>query len=205
MLIGTSVIWPFHPEKCLCVSEKWAEANPDPLHALLRALLRAQVRCDDPTQAPAIARMLADPAWLALPEEATVAALPGGSGAEQIRFHSREAWFPATAHALWFLGQMQRWGWLPTTRIRMQSQPPFIAPTLRLLPSRRKGCMRQPAFRRSKVRRCCQWLMMRHSLRAGTAADGELTDIQSYGFFYTISRHDFCTIRTLLTWQSPRF
>jgi hypothetical protein len=29
-----------------------------------------------------------------------------------IRFHSREAWFPARAHALWFLGQMRRWGWL---------------------------------------------------------------------------------------------
>jgi hypothetical protein len=23
-----------------------------------------------------------------------------------------EAWFPARAHALWFLGQMRRWGWL---------------------------------------------------------------------------------------------
>jgi hypothetical protein len=29
-----------------------------------------------------------------------------------IRFHTREAWFPARAHALWFLGQLRRWGWL---------------------------------------------------------------------------------------------
>jgi hypothetical protein len=29
-----------------------------------------------------------------------------------IRFHTREAWFPARTHAVWFLGQMRRWKWL---------------------------------------------------------------------------------------------
>jgi ABC-type nitrate/sulfonate/bicarbonate transport system substrate-binding protein len=112
ILIGTSAIWPFHPEKCLCVGEVWAEANPELLHHLLRAVLRAQIRCDLPEEAPAIAALLADPHGLHLPEEACRAALPGGSGAELIRFHTREAWFPARAHALWFLGQMRRWRWL---------------------------------------------------------------------------------------------
>jgi ABC-type nitrate/sulfonate/bicarbonate transport system substrate-binding protein len=112
ILIGTSAIWPFHPEKCLCVGEAWADANPDLLHHLLRAVLQAQVRCDLPDEAPKIAALLADPAGLRLPEEACRAALPGGSGAELIRFHTREAWFPAQAHALWFLGQMRRWNWL---------------------------------------------------------------------------------------------
>jgi ABC-type nitrate/sulfonate/bicarbonate transport system substrate-binding protein len=110
--IGTSVIWPFHPEKCLCVSESWAEANPELLHRLLRAVLRAQVRCDQPEEAAGIATLLSDPNGLRLPEEACRAALPGGTGSELIRFHTREAWFPARAHALWFLGQMRRWGWL---------------------------------------------------------------------------------------------
>ena len=112
VLIGTSVIWPFHPEKCLCVGETWAEANPDLLHSLLRAILRAQIRCDQPEEAAMIAALLADRDGLRLPEEASRAALPGGFGAELIRFHSREAWFPARAHALWFLGQMRRWDWL---------------------------------------------------------------------------------------------
>jgi NitT/TauT family transport system ATP-binding protein/nitrate/nitrite transport system substrate-binding protein len=112
ILIGTSVIWPFHPEKCLCVPEAWAQANPQLLHHLLCAVLRAQIRCDQPDEAPMIASLLADPNGLALPEEACRAALPGGSGAELIRFHRGEAWFPARAHALWFLGQMRRWGWL---------------------------------------------------------------------------------------------
>lgn len=112
ILIGTSVIWPFHPEKCLCVGEAWAVANPELLHHLLRGVLRAQIRCDVADEAPMIAALLADPAGLGLPEEACRAALPGGTGTELIRFHSREAWFPARAHALWFLGQMRRWGWL---------------------------------------------------------------------------------------------
>ncbi|WP_158929303.1 CmpA/NrtA family ABC transporter substrate-binding protein [Acidisphaera sp. S103] len=112
ILIGTSAIWPFHPEKCLCAGEAWADANPDLLHRLLRAVLRAQIRCDRPEEASAITALLADPNGLRLPEEASRAALPGGSGAESIRFHTREAWFPARAHALWFLGQLRRWGWL---------------------------------------------------------------------------------------------
>ncbi|WP_428486682.1 CmpA/NrtA family ABC transporter substrate-binding protein [Rhodopila sp.] len=112
ILSGTSVIWPFHPEKCLCASEAWAEANPDLLHYVLRALLRAQIHCDQPDNAASIASRLADPDWLHLPEEASRTALAGGSGPEHIRFHARGAWFPAQAHAVWFLGQMRRWRWL---------------------------------------------------------------------------------------------
>lgn len=112
-LLGTSAIWPFHPEKCLCVAQTWAEAYPDVLHRFLCAVLQAQLRCDLPEEAPNIASLLADPNGLNLPEAASRAALPGGTGLEQIRFHTREAWFPARAHALWFLGQMRRWDWLP--------------------------------------------------------------------------------------------
>ena len=48
VLLGTSDIWPFHPEKCLAVREEWATANPETLTRLLRALMRAQVICDKP-------------------------------------------------------------------------------------------------------------------------------------------------------------
>jgi two-component system, oxyanion-binding sensor len=112
ILIGTSVIWPFHPEKSLCASEAWADANPEGLHRLLRAVLRAQALCDQPEQAPRIAALLAQSSGLGLPEDASRDALPGSSGTELIRFYTREAWFPARAHAGWFLGQMRRWGWL---------------------------------------------------------------------------------------------
>lgn len=112
VLLGTSTIWPSHPEKCLAVTENWAAANPDSLQRLLRALLRAQITCDSRRGAGALATLLARPDGLALPEAATRSALPGGGGAEQIRFFAGEAWFPARGHALWFLEQMQRWGWL---------------------------------------------------------------------------------------------
>jgi hypothetical protein len=83
------------------------------LRGLLRALLQSQARCDNESQAERIAALLAHPDGLALPEAATRATLPGGTGIEQIRFHRGETWFPAQAHALWFLRQMRRWGWLP--------------------------------------------------------------------------------------------
>lgn len=135
ILIGTSVIWPYHPEKCLCVAEAWAEANPGLLQGLLRAVLKAQTRCDRPEEADRIAALLADADGLRLPEAASRSALPGGDGLERIRFHSREAWFPARAHAVWFLGQMQRWGWLaadflPDELAAQVYRPDLLAPAV---------------------------------------------------------------------------
>jgi NitT/TauT family transport system ATP-binding protein/nitrate/nitrite transport system substrate-binding protein len=112
VLLGTSDIWPFHPEKCLAVREEWARDNPDALTRLLRALMRAQVICDRPEAADSVVAALADADGLALPREAARAALPGGSGHEQIHFHGAGAAFPAPPHAMWFLRQMRRWGWL---------------------------------------------------------------------------------------------
>lgn len=112
VLLGTSDIWPFHPEKCLAVRADWAVANPDALTRLLRTLMRAQMICDQPEAAPEIVATLADEAGLALPQQAARAALPGGSSHEQIHFHGAGAAFPALPHAMWFLRQMRRWGWL---------------------------------------------------------------------------------------------
>ena len=95
--LGTSSIWPFHPEKCLAVHAPWAEAHPHALRKLLRVLLRAQILCDLPAEAPQIAALLAHPEGLNLPEAAVLAALPGGGGTERIHFHTGGAWFPARA------------------------------------------------------------------------------------------------------------
>jgi NitT/TauT family transport system ATP-binding protein/nitrate/nitrite transport system substrate-binding protein len=112
VLLGSSDIWPFHPEKCLAVRGDWAAANPEALTRLLRALMRAQVICDQPEAADEVVTALADEAGLALPRQAARAALPGGSSHEQIHFHGAGAAFPAVPHAMWFLRQMRRWGWL---------------------------------------------------------------------------------------------
>jgi NitT/TauT family transport system ATP-binding protein/nitrate/nitrite transport system substrate-binding protein len=113
VLLGTSDIWPFHPEKCLAVRDDWATANPEALTRMLRALMRTQAVCDQPESADDVVSALADEAGLALPRDAARAALPGGKGHEQIHFHGAGAAFPARPHAMWFLRQMRRWGWLP--------------------------------------------------------------------------------------------
>ena len=136
ILVGTSSIWPSHPEKCLAVHGHWAVEHGMSMLALIRALLRAQAICDQPSEADAIATLLARPDGLGLPWQATRMALPGGSGIEQIRFHTGETWFPAHAHAVWFLRQMRRWGWLDadtdlTAAARQVYRPDLLAPAVR--------------------------------------------------------------------------
>lgn len=112
VLMGTSDIWPFHPEKCLAVRADWAEQHADALTCLLRALMRAQAICDLTEEADTVAALLADEDGLGLPRDAVRGALPGGDGHEQIHFHGAAAGYPAPPHAAWFLRQMRRWGWI---------------------------------------------------------------------------------------------
>jgi len=112
ILLGSSAVWPAHPEKCLALSEPWLAANAEPARLLVRALLHARQLCGSVGEAPAIATLLARDDGLALPEEATRAALPGGSGVETVMFQPGSASYPSAAHALWFLRQMRRWSWL---------------------------------------------------------------------------------------------
>jgi len=112
VLLGTSDIWPFHPEKCLRCAADWADANPEALTRLLRALMRAQMICDQPDQAEAVVDALADIEASPCHVEAVRAALPGGTGLEPNPFSRRRCRVSRSAHAVWFLRQMRRWGWL---------------------------------------------------------------------------------------------
>ena len=138
VLLATSDIWPFHPEKCLAVRTAWADADPDALTRLLRALMRAQVICDREEEAEDVAIALSEDSGLALPRGAVRAALPGGTGPpEQIHFHGAGAGFPAPPHAAWFLAQMRRWGWLeaaanPAAVARLVYRPDLYARAARL-------------------------------------------------------------------------
>lgn len=146
LVAGTSAIWPSHPEKCLTVNADWAEAAPDTLTRLIRALLRAQKFCDQPEQAEAIVRILSDPEGLALPAEATRKALPQGEGAEHIRFFAEDAWYPARLHALWFLGQMRRWNWLPEQINLDQVASRVYRPDLLAVPMEQEGLFAARCF-----------------------------------------------------------
>lgn len=111
VLLGSSDIWAAHPEKCLAVRSVWAEANPDALQSLLRALLQAGRLCESAAEADAVAHLLG-PDFLGLSRTACRAALPAGDARERIGFHAPAVWFPWRGHVEWFLGQMRRWGWL---------------------------------------------------------------------------------------------
>ena len=114
-IVVSSAIWRDHPEKCLAVRASWAERHPDALQAVLRALLRAAARCDDPAETPALAALLAQPSFVDVPSGVIAASLAGGEGGEvdRSRFAPHAATFPQSAHARWFLHQMARWRELP--------------------------------------------------------------------------------------------
>jgi len=112
ILLGTSAVWPSHPEKCLALAEPWLEANPESARLLVRALLQAREICATPSETPAIAALLAREDGLALPADVALAVLPGGGASETLAFLPGAAAYPSAAHAMWFLRQMRRWGWL---------------------------------------------------------------------------------------------
>ncbi|MDZ5649573.1 CmpA/NrtA family ABC transporter substrate-binding protein [Nitrospirillum sp. BR 11828] len=115
----SSDILPGHPEKCLAVREAWAEEQPEALHGVLRALLRAAADCADPANTPAIAATLAQPAFLNLDPGIIAASLPGGTrdglGQDTDVCVFGAATRPTLDQARWFLDQMTRWRDLPVS------------------------------------------------------------------------------------------
>ncbi|HEX2017730.1 MAG TPA: CmpA/NrtA family ABC transporter substrate-binding protein [Aurantimonas sp.] len=114
-----SLIWRSSPEKVLGVSAEWAEANPEALGGLLRALYRSAQWCGDATNHEELAGLLAKPAYIGCPVEWLLPALSGRlqtgddtivAVADFFMPHARAATFPWKSHALWFYSQMVRWG-----------------------------------------------------------------------------------------------
>ena len=112
-VLRSAEIWHDHPEKCLAVRAAWAEQAPTALQALLRALLRAGLACDEPARAPALAELLAAPERLDLPPALILPSLPGAEDAGRSRFATHAASFPWRSHARWFADQLARWHDLP--------------------------------------------------------------------------------------------
>ena len=114
-----AAIWRSSPEKVLGVAQSWAEARPEALAALLRALYRAAQWCADPANRAELAGMLAAPAYVGRPAEWMLPALSGRlrtgpdttvSITDFFVPLAKAATFPWKSHALWFYSQMVRWG-----------------------------------------------------------------------------------------------
>ncbi|EYD75098.1 Nitrate ABC transporter, nitrate-binding protein [Rubellimicrobium mesophilum DSM 19309] len=119
ILTVKSAIWRQSPEKVLGADAAWAEAQPEALDALQRALNRASLWCADPANREDLIALLADPGRLGCPGEWLRPAVSGllriGPGAEAkvpdfFVPHASAATFPWRSHALWFYSQMVRWG-----------------------------------------------------------------------------------------------
>ncbi|MBV9994470.1 MAG: ABC transporter substrate-binding protein [Caulobacteraceae bacterium] len=118
ILLHAAEWWGAGPDKVFGVTRAWAEAHPETLRALVRALLRAAAWADDANNRPELAALLARPEYVGAPEAALRLSLLGGAelgadGADYLVFHRYAASFPWRSHAAWFLSQMIRWGQAP--------------------------------------------------------------------------------------------
>lgn len=96
------------PDKVFGVTRAWAQANPEALQALLRALLRALAWADAPENRKALANLLAEPQHVGVASDAIAA------GLRHVVFHRHGAARPDQGQALWLLDQMRRWGQIPS-------------------------------------------------------------------------------------------
>lgn len=101
-------VWQNAPEKVLGVRRDWAEANPEKLRALMRAVIRCCRWLDDPVNRELIHRVLVDPRYLGSAIE------PLGDQGQwlfhprvQQHFFRQSANFPWLSQAEWLLSRMR--------------------------------------------------------------------------------------------------
>lgn len=124
-LLG-SEIFGWAPEKVLAVHARFANAEPEVLHRLVRALDAAARWCETADALDDLARLLAEPRHLGLPADMLRRALQGRlnttnggaprSDAAFLVMHRNHANRPEPAHALWIYAQMVRAGQIDFTR-----------------------------------------------------------------------------------------
>lgn len=113
VLVTNTSIWRSSPEKVLAARAAWCAEESEATYALVRAVYRAALWCDDPANADALAELLAAPDALALPAPVIAASLrqrfaSDGTPTGFLAFARQSAAFPWLSHAAWFYTQMVR-------------------------------------------------------------------------------------------------
>ena len=121
--ITTSELWHNHPEKAFALRASYVDKNPNATQALLRAVMEAQMYCEDPKNRAAVAEICSQRKWINAPYADIVDRMQGdfdyGTGRvvknspEQMRYWNDFASYPFQSHDLWFLTENIRWGYLP--------------------------------------------------------------------------------------------
>ncbi len=122
--LTTSELWNNHPEKSFAMRADYVAANPNATKALLKAVMEAQMWCEDPKNRAEAAEICSRRRWINAPLEDVIDRMKGdfdyGTGRvvsnspHQMRFWKDNASYPYQSHDLWFLTENQRWGYLPT-------------------------------------------------------------------------------------------
>lgn len=115
----TTAIWRLSPEKVLGCRQEWAQRYPERTAALIRALYRASLWCEQPANHAQLAHLLAEPKYVGAPADMLLRGLsgrlslvPNGTLRTVPDFYvpaRQAATFPWASHALWFYSQMVRW------------------------------------------------------------------------------------------------
>lgn len=119
----TGELWHNHPEKALGMRADWVEANPNAARALVKAVMEAQMFCDDPANAEEVATICSRRRWINAPYNDIIQRMKGhfnyGNGRvvenspHRMRYWDNFASYPFKSHDLWFLTEDIRWGYLP--------------------------------------------------------------------------------------------
>ena len=111
-------IWQSSPDKVVGMRATWAEAHPDLVAAIVRAVYQAGLWCADPANHAEAAQLMSGSAYLNAAPEIVERALTGmldiGDGVirhvpDHFIPHASAANFPWKSHALWYYSQMVRW------------------------------------------------------------------------------------------------
>ena len=123
--LTTSELWMNHPEKAFAMRADWVQAHPNAAKALIKAVMEAQMWCEDPAHRAEVAEICSRRRWINAPVADVIDRVKGdfdyGTGRVeanskfQMRFWKDHASYPFQSHDLWFLTENIRWGYLPTT------------------------------------------------------------------------------------------
>lgn len=121
--LTTSELWMNHPEKAFAMRADYVAANPNATKALLKAVMEAQMYCEDPKNRAEVAEICSRRRWINAPLADIIDRMKGdfdyGTGRVetnsrfQMRYWKDHASYPFQSHDLWFLTENMRWGYLP--------------------------------------------------------------------------------------------
>jgi bicarbonate transport system substrate-binding protein len=120
-------VWPNHPEEYFAMREDWMKQYPKATKALLKAIMEAQMWCDDPKNRNEMVQILAQRKYFNVPTSFLEGPYAGkytvGDGRPDIvdpklgtlywKDGRGSVSYPYKSHDLWFLTESVRWGFLP--------------------------------------------------------------------------------------------